>query len=74
MFNQTWTYWAGVGIEAVAAYATGSPPDAQSARTRTWVGVARGIVSAITEVRGILLQTARAGFGNISRLWRPTRA
>ena len=74
MFNQTWTYWAGVGIEAVAAYVTGSPAAAQSARTRTWVGVARGIVSAITEVRGVLLQTARAGFSNIARLWRPSRA
>lgn len=74
MFNQTWTYWVGVGIEAVAGAVTGAPPAAQSARARTWVSVARGVVSALTEVRGLLLQTARAGFGNIGRLWRPSAA
>ena len=74
MFNQTWTYWVGVGIEAVAGAVTGASPAAQSARARTWVSVARGVVSALTEVRGLLLQTARVGFGNIGRLWRPSAA
>ena len=70
MFNQAWTYWAGVGIEALAAAITGAPAAAQSASARTWVGVARGVVSALTEVRGLLLQTARVGFRHISTLWR----
>lgn len=74
MFNQAWTYWAGVGIEAVAAAITGAPAAAQSASARTWVGVARGVVSALTEVRGLLLQTARVGFRHISTLWRASTA
>ena len=70
MFNQTWVYWAGVGIEAIAGAITGAPIAGQSARARAWVGAAKGVVSALTEVRGLLLQTARSGYGNLSRLWR----
>ena len=69
MFNQTWSYWAGVGIEAIAAFATGSPVESQSARARAWVGVAKGVVSALTEVRGLLLQTARSGYSNLFKRW-----
>ncbi len=70
MFNQTWTYWAGVGIEAVAQWVTGQPVETQSGRARAWVGAAKGVVSAFTEIRGALLQTARSGFGSLFKRWR----
>lgn len=70
MFNQTWTYWAGVGIEAVAQWVTGQPVAGQSSRARAWVGAAKGVVSALTEVRGALLTTARSGFGSLFKRWR----
>ena len=70
MFNQTWTYWAGVGIEAVAQWVTGQSVEAQSSRARAWVGAAKGVVSALTEIRGALLQTARSGFGSLFKRWR----
>ena len=70
MFNQTWTYWAGVGIEAVAQWVTGQSVEAQSSRTRAWVGAAKGVVSALTEVRGALLQTAKSGYSSLFRRWR----
>ena len=70
MFNQTWTYWAGVGIEAVAQWLTGQPVETQSSRTRGWVGAAKGVVSALTEFRGAFLQTARSGFGSLFKRWR----
>ena len=73
MFNQTWAYWAGVGIEAVAAFATGSSIELQSARARAWVGAAKGVVSALTEVRGLLLQTARSGYSSLFSRWRTTK-
>lgn len=74
MFNQTWTYWAGVGIEAVAQWVTGQPVEAQSGRARAWVGAAKGVVSALTEVRGALLQTARGGFGSLFKRWRTVKS
>lgn len=70
MFNQTWTYWAGVGIEAVAYWVTGQSAETQSGRTRAWVGAAKGVVSALTEVRGALLQTAWSGFTSLFKRWR----
>ena len=70
MFNQTWTYWAGVGIEAVAQWVTGQSVEAQSGRARAWVGAAKGVVSALTEFRGAFLQTARSGFGSLFKRWR----
>lgn len=73
MFNQTWVYWAGVGIEAIAAYVTGSPIAQQSSRARAWVGAAKGAVSALTEVRGLLLQTARSGYNSLFKRWRPVK-
>ncbi|ASC85580.1 RHS repeat-associated core domain-containing protein [Pseudomonas fragi] len=73
MFNQTWSYWAGVGIEAIAAFATGVPIARQSARARAWVGAAKGVVSALTEVRGLLLQTARSGYSSLFARWRTAR-
>ena len=73
MFNQTWAYWAGVGIEAIAAFATGSSIELQSARARAWVGAAKGVVSALTEVRGLLLQTARSGYNSLFSSWRTTK-
>lgn len=73
MFNQTWAYWAGVGIEAIAAFATGSSIELQSARARAWVGAAKGVVSALTEVRGLLLQTARSGYSSLFSRWRTTK-
>lgn len=73
MFNQTWSYWAGVGIEAIAAFATGVPIARQSARARAWVGAAKGVVSALTEVRGLLLQTAKSGYSSLFTRWRTAR-
>lgn len=70
MFNQTWTYWAGVGIEAVAQWVTGQSVEAQSGRARAWVGAAKGVVFALTEFRGAFLQTARSGFGSLFKRWR----
>ncbi len=74
MFNQTWSYWAGVGIEAVAAFVTGSPVASQSARARAWVGAAKGVVSALTEVRGLLLQTAKSGYSSLFKRWRTVKS
>lgn len=74
MFNQTWTYWAGVGIEAVAALVTGTPAGLQGARARAWVGAAKGVVAALTEVRGLLLQTAKNGYGSLFKRWRTAKA
>ncbi|WP_019409575.1 RHS repeat domain-containing protein [Pseudomonas psychrophila] len=69
MFNQVWGYWAGVGIESLATLATGSPSTAQSARARLWVGVARGVASALTELRGLVVLKVRSGFMNLRRAW-----
>ena len=69
MFNQVWGYWAGVGIESVAALVTGSPSAAQSSRARLWVGVARGVASALTELRGLVVLTVRRGLVSLRRAW-----
>ena len=69
MFNQFWTYWAGIGIESIARYATGLSAAAQSSSTRNWVAAARGAVSAFTELRGLVVLKAREGYSNYSRRW-----
>ncbi|MGP4954218.1 RHS repeat domain-containing protein [Pseudomonas helleri] len=70
MLNQVWGYWSGVGIEAIATLVTGQPASGQSSRTRFWVGAARGVMTALTEFRGLLVLTARRGYTRISSLWR----
>ena len=72
MFNQAWGYWSGAGIEAIAAYVTGQPASGQSTRARFWVAAARGVATALTEFRGLLVLTARRGYTRISNLWRTT--
>ena len=73
MFNQTWAYWGGVGVESIAEFATGSPMAQQSARARVLVGIAKGLVSALTEVRGLLLQTAKNGYSSLFKRWRTAK-
>ena len=72
MFNQAWGYWSGAGIEAIAAYVTGQPASGQSSRARFWVAAARGVATALTEFRGLLVLTARQGYSRLSSLWRTT--
>ena len=72
MFNQAWGYWSGAGIEAIAAFVTGQPASGQSSRSRFWVAAARGVATALTEFRGLLVLTARRGYTRISNLWRTT--
>ena len=69
MFNQVWGYWAGVGVESIAHYATGQSAAGQSARVRSWVAAARGVLSAFTELRGVLLLKAREGYSHLARRW-----
>ena len=72
MFNQAWGYWSGAGIEAIAAFVTGQPASGQSSRTRFWVGAARGVATALTEFRGLLVLAARQGYTRILSALRTT--
>jgi insecticidal toxin complex protein TccC len=73
MFNQVWTYWAGIGIEALAVAITGLPQAEQSGSTRTIVRVARGLVAALTEWRGFFVAYARRGYTSLASNWGAAR-
>lgn len=70
MFNQVWTYWATIGVEALAVALTGLPQAAQSRGTRTIVMAARGVIASLTEWRGFFVAFARRGYTTLTSSWR----
>ncbi|MFO2464140.1 RHS repeat-associated core domain-containing protein [Pseudomonas sp. 15FMM2] len=73
MLSQVWGYWASTAIEALVVHITGLPMAGQRALTRTFVMVARGVTSALTEFRGFLVQGAREGYSNLVSSWSRPR-
>jgi len=71
MFAQAFTFWGGVAIEAVTAAVTGLTGAQQGAWVRSGVAVTRGVVSGVTEFRGVLMAAARGGFARRTS-WLPS--
>ncbi|RMP64612.1 hypothetical protein ALQ18_01796 [Pseudomonas marginalis pv. marginalis] len=70
MFNQVWSYWASTGVEALTVAITGLPVAAQGRGTRMLVMAARGVISALTQWRGFLVEVATRGYASLGARWR----